>query len=576
MRGSVIACLILASGALLVAQEVPKGDLFLGYSFVRYNSSLSVPTYTANGGLGGLSWNFNDHVAGEADLGGYYNHNPGNTDFATTTFDYLFGPRISYGRSKKVDPFFHVLLGGQTAWNSLLTTSPLVINPGAAPPPSGNRYTTSQNAFAVDGGVGLDIRLSRHILFRPVQVDYLRSKFGAINVMVPPATNGSRYLNNIRYAAGIAYVFGVEKPITTKTCWDGSNIPMDQDCPKRNINLSLNTSQTDLCAGPVVKVRPAATLPDGATTEWTVNGEPAGRDATLDFATANRPPGTERIALKVTKDGFNDATAETSVTIRAYQPPSGSVTASPSEVWVGEKSTLSANFSAGQCGGPLQPATFTASEGSISGNEFDSSGILFDPADNSEQRKTITITAKVSDPLGSGSADTQIIVKKKATIVAKRLPDVLFPPNSARVNNCGKRLLLEQLKTYTDADPTGTVYFIGHQSSTEKAPDLAMKRALNAAAVISAGTGVCTAFPSAQVQVKSLGTKQAVDFQPYFCGSSAEVNERRGQSVAQNDDTAKLRRVEVWFVPTNGQPPVDASDSTVAVAAGVASLGCPR
>jgi hypothetical protein len=466
------------------------------------------------------------------------------------------------------------LLGGQTAWNSLLATSPLVINSGAAQAPSGNRYRTTQSAFAADAGVGVDIRLSRHILFRPAQVDYLRSKFGAINVMAP-ATSGSRYLNNIRYAIGVVFTFGGEESIATKTCPDGSIIPIDQDCPKRNINLSLNATQIDVCAGRVVKVSPAASLPTGATTEWTVNGEPAGRDATLDFATAGRPARTCRMALRVAKEGFNDATADTAVTIRAYQHPSGSVTASPSELWVGQKAILSGNFSAGQCGGPLQPApaTFTASEGSISGNDFESSGISFDPADYSEQRKTI-ITAKVSDGQGSGFAATQITVKGNAAMVAKRLPDVLFPSNRARVNNCGKRLLLEQLKTDTDADPTGAVYFIGHQSGTEMAADLI--RARNAAAVISAGTGVCATFPAAQVQLKSLGTEQTVDFQPDFCGSSAEARERGGQNVAQNDDTAKLRRVEVWFVPPNGQPPSDSSDSKAAVAAGVAALGCPR
>src|SRR5690349_21698321 len=101
MKGSAIACLLTASGGLLVAQEVPRGDVFLGYSFVRYNAALSVPTYTANGGLASFSWNFSNHIAGEADLGAYYNANVGNLNFATATFNYLFGPRISYGRSKK-------------------------------------------------------------------------------------------------------------------------------------------------------------------------------------------------------------------------------------------------------------------------------------------------------------------------------------------------------------------------------------------------------------------------------------------------------------------------------------------
>jgi hypothetical protein len=186
------------------------------------------------------------------------------------------------------------------------------------------------------------------------------------------------------------------------------------------------------------------------------------------------------------------------------------------------------------------------------------------------------VTAKVSDGRGVGTADTQIVVKKKAGLVTRRLPDLLFPVDSARVNNCGKRLLLEELKTYAEADPTGTVVFVGHQAATEKVPGLDMKRATNAAAVISAGKGVCTAFPASQIQVSAVGTEQTADFQPYFCGSSTGVNERGGQRVKENEDAAKTRRVEVWFAPTNGKLPDDAKNPQSAAAAGVAALGCPR
>jgi hypothetical protein len=415
-------------------------------------------------------------------------------------------------------------------------------------------------------------------MLRPAQFDLLRSKFNAINVMIPPGTTSSRsrYLNNIRYAAGITYNFGLEQPLTTKVCPDGSTIPIDQPCPNLNMNVSLNASETAVCPGTVVKVSPGAGLPAGAAMEWSVNGQPVSHDPTFDFATANQPAGTYRIGLKATRQGYNDGTAETTVTIKDYQPPSGTVTATPAEVWVGEKSTLAANFTAGQCGGPLQPAEFTASEGTITGSEFDSTTVSFDASDNSEQRKTITITAKVSDGKGTGSADTQIVVKKKATIVAKRLPDILFTENNARVNNCGKRLLLEELKTYTSADPTGTVYFVGHQAPSEKAPGLDLKRAENSAAVISAGKGICTAFPTSQIFVSGMGTDQTADFQPYFCGTSTDMRERRGQTVKQNDDEAKLRRVEVWFVPTIGKPPEDSKNAQSAASAGVANLGCPR
>ena len=501
MKKSIFGSVLLIScTGLLIAQEVPKADLFFGYSFLRYNSAQTIPAFTANGGIGTFAWNFNDHIAMEAELGGYHNGNVNGFQFDSTSFSYLFGPRFSLGRHKTFDPYIHTLFGGQNFSTSIAQSSILIVNPLSTTKLSNGRYQTSTNAFAMAAGGGIDVKLSRRFILRPVQVDYYLSRLEAPSVTEPPGTAPprARNQNNFRYAAGIAFNFGGERPeplppppprVTTKSCPDGSTVPIEQDCPKRTIGLGLNASQRDVCSGASVRITPAGTLPDGASTQWTVNGSAISQAAALDFGTTGRDPGTYRIALKVTAEGFNDATAETAVTVRGYQPPSGSIAASPVEMWVGEKSRLSANFSAGQCGGPLTPASFTATEGSVSGTEFDSSTVAFDPSDNSEQRKTIVIAAKVSDGQGSGSAQAQLVVKKPAAMVAKRLPDVVFPANSSRVNNCGKRVLLEELKASTDADSTGKVVFVGHQGETESAAGLDLKRALNAAAVISAGGG---------------------------------------------------------------------------------------
>jgi hypothetical protein len=64
------------------------------------------------------------------------------------------------------------------------------------------------------------------------------------------------------------------------------------------------------------------------------------------------------------------------------------------------------------------------------------------------QRKTVTITAQCSDNKSAGTATTNVTVIRKAVLAAIRLPDVLFSNNNARVNNCGKRVLLEELRGY--------------------------------------------------------------------------------------------------------------------------------
>jgi hypothetical protein len=169
-------------------------------------------------------------------------------------------------------------------------------------------------------------------------------------------------------------------------------------------------------------------------------------------------------------------------------------------------------------------------------------------------------------------------VKKRANLGATRLPDIVFARNNARVNNCGKRVLLEELKTYLDRDPTGKVVFVGHTDKGEsKTLQLDRKRALNAAAISRAGKGICLNFAASQILIVEAGEDQGgADFQPYFCGTSTNVKERSGQAVSASDPRAQYRRVEIWFVPTNGVMPPSAANAKDAASMGVAPLGCPK
>jgi hypothetical protein len=392
--------------------------------------------------------------------------------------------------------------------------------------------------------------------------------------------------NSFRYSGGVLFNFGGERPSpppvapppppAMKPCPGGSSVLVDQDCPKQDFSLRINASPSEVCPGALSKVAPAGSLPEGASMEWALNGEPISRAPALEFGSTGRDPGTYKVDLKVTAAGYNDESANTIVTVRPYGPPSGSLSASPTEIWVGEKANLEPSFRPGDCGGSLGPVTFSVPEGSISGTQYDSSGVRFDPADPSEQRKTIQIVAQVSDGRSSGTAQTAVVVKQKGAIAAKRLPDILFPSGSDRVNNCGKRVLLEELKSMLDSDPTGKVVLVGHIAENESA-GLDLKRVLNAAAVISAGQGICSSFPASQILTNSVGAADnGIDFQPYFCGASTGTTEKQGQAVAQSDDSAKYRRVEVWFVPTGGALPASAKDAKNAATLSLSHLGCPK
>ena len=571
-----------------IAQDHPKAEVFLGYNYLRMNSATNVPAFSANGGSGQFVLNFGKWFGFVSDLGAVHNGNVGGYHLDTTLTNFLFGPRIPVRVSQRVTPYFQTLFGGVYGSTSagIDVSPPQVTNPivpPVAPTTSGNavhlRAGASQTAFAMTAGGGLDIKINRHVSFRPVQLEYMLTRLQNLR-----SANDNNQ-NNLRYATGLNFTFGGEAPAPPppppppRTCWNGTTVPYNEACPKREMNLRLSASQAELCPGNMVTLTPGGDVPSGAALDWTVNGQPTSKAATFEFGTTGRDPGTYNIALVASAAEYNDALARTTITVLPYRAPGVSLQASPSEIWVGDQANLTSNVTPGQCGGSLRQPVISASEGAIAGNRFDSSGVQFDPSDNNEQRKTVRLQARVADDKGAATADATVVVKRKAVIMAKRLPDIVFPNNSARVNNCGKRVLLEELKALIDRDPSGKVVFVGHVTGSEKTAGLDRMRALNSAAVISAGQGICSSFPASQIQVSEVGsTDNGVDLQPHFCGTSAtpKTGELSGQTVKESDGLAKFRRVEVWFVPTGGTLPASVKESQEATALAVTSLGCPK
>ena len=205
-----LAVLTSLFGLGIYAQEGPRADLTLSYSFLRVNSAQTIPAFTANGGMGTFAWNLTNMIGIEAELGGYHNGNINNRQVDTTFFSYLFGPRLSWGRSKRIDPYIHTLFGGQNTSTSISKDSVVVVNPLIAVNSSGNRYSAATNNFAMAIGGGLDIKLTHTLTLRPAQIDYYLSRIEAINVTVPPGQSvpSARNQNNFRYAAGLQFTFG--------------------------------------------------------------------------------------------------------------------------------------------------------------------------------------------------------------------------------------------------------------------------------------------------------------------------------------------------------------------------------
>lgn len=259
--------------------------------------------------------------------------------------------------------------------------------------------------------------------------------------------------------------------------------------------------------------------------------------------------------------------------------PSGTHTAS-----------LSANAAGSACGGHLS-YKWTVSEGSLTNESspnatFDTSSLNFEGA-NQGQSKTITAAVTVTDEAGkSATQSAQITVNCPPQF--KRLPDIVFGKNRARVNNCGKRILIDQA-----AQQAGTAYdivLVGHRSSDEqenatrersrrghaRPHALDEQRALNAAAVLTGDHGTCATVDPAQIKIDWVGTDQTSTPEPGLCGTSnlPATKERSSSRVTQADQE---RRVEVYLVPkgTQRMPPSVKNLKPISEDV-IKDLGCPK
>src|SRR5271165_263390 len=187
MKLKVVVCLLAFAslfGAGANAQDAPKFDVFAGYSYVRENPGTSgVGSFNLNGGSASVAYNANHWLGGIADFGGYHANNILGTHVDGTLSTYLFGPRVSYHRDSRITPFGQALFG--------------VAHIGGH---SGLGFSSSNNSFAMTVGGGVDVKVSHRFSIRPVQVEYLLTRFNELSL-------GARDQNNLRVSTGIVFHF---------------------------------------------------------------------------------------------------------------------------------------------------------------------------------------------------------------------------------------------------------------------------------------------------------------------------------------------------------------------------------
>jgi outer membrane protein OmpA-like peptidoglycan-associated protein len=314
-----------------------------------------------------------------------------------------------------------------------------------------------------------------------------------------------------------------------------------------------------------------------ATYQWIVNGQPVSGATSSSYDLPDS--GTATVSVRIAAANPPVTSSAANFNINALTPPGLNFAVNPGTVpYSSGPIALNASTTPGPCSGNV---TVRYSGEGVTGNSFNPGSVSgFDMGNRLRpQTKTVTLTATATDAKGQ-SATRTAPVTVTLDPEARRLDDVVFPSLSSRVNNCGKRLLLEELTPMLRNDPGAKVVLIGHRDEKEKGSkaNLALDttRVVNAAAILSAGKGICPSLDLSRIMMKTAGTDQSATPRPALCGSSTNVKEKSGQAIKDSDKNAEYRRVEVWIIPSGAQTPAALSDATPVPAAAVSKVGCPK
>ncbi len=442
-------------------------DVFLGYSYFGAHGQLKPQgiSYSSinEGGMGSVAYYMNKYAGGEfiASI-----HPDGNND---GFYSYSAGP-IFRAPMQNFTLFGHGLVGGGYLGGPNNSGTPFYHNPYRWGP-----------TLTAGGGMDYDLPFfDNRFSLRLFQADYrwIHTNYGpAVNPPTSGALGGRTNLSAAELSTGIVMHFG-------------------HIIPPPPITYACSASPATVYPGDPITVTgtPANLNPKKAYTySWTADGGTiSGNTATANIDTKNAAPGTYtakgHIAMEAKKlkpGEMADCTA--SYTVKQFEPPTISCSASPSTVAPGDSSTITATGVSPQ----NRPLTYSysASAGTVSGNASTATLSTAGAAPG-----TITVTCNVVDDKGqTASSTTTVTVNAPPPPPApttSALCSVSFERDTrrpARVDNEAKACLDDiALKLQSASDAKLAV--VGNSTSAEKAPpkgknkkpvDLAGERAVN-------------------------------------------------------------------------------------------------
>jgi hypothetical protein len=214
MKKLLFVAFVLLFGSATFAQDTPKVEVAVDYSFVHANPQNNnlIGTFNLNGGGASVAYYFSKYVGILGEVQGYGSYtrtitipatnpncnNEGENCVVTAQgnlFTYNVGP-IFKVRMHHFEPFAEALFGGAHSnfyGNLFKDCGPAGCVVASRSP--------SNNAFDFIIGGGIDIPVNEHIAIRPIEVDYMLTRFG--NAF----TGGNNNQSNFRYQAGVVFRF---------------------------------------------------------------------------------------------------------------------------------------------------------------------------------------------------------------------------------------------------------------------------------------------------------------------------------------------------------------------------------
>ncbi|MCI0624061.1 MAG: outer membrane beta-barrel protein [Acidobacteria bacterium] len=560
--------------------STPNPDTSVGYSFV-------------NGGVLGVRAreNLAEHFGLEQSFTFLGNNNaqfPGALLGTRLRQFYFNGNLIGYDNESRVRPYF----SGGVGVSMFRPTDDAKQQAAPLRAP-----IDSSNEFHYNVGGGLKFNLTEHF-----GLDFsLRDFIHKTPTFDWPSVTERDWIHNLQVQGGLLFMFGSFAPPIVHTF---------------NAGNAIQAGNTTLCPGETTTLRiPASdSIPTAKLTyRWTVKGQEVGTGPEYTF-TAPGTPGAYETAVRVFYDTAGMTKRELkavkknpgvpvertlNITVNEYKAPTVRANVDRTTVQRGERVRLTADSVGSACSGALS-YRWTTDKGRLTGDanqpsaELDTSGLSFSETTQERQCQPIMVTVEVTDQKGGRATDRkEIQVCYQAppppppAPKAIQLSDINFGHNSARVNNCAKRILANELYSqmtdsrYRDYD----VLLIGHYEGSERAAirgrgrsapasSLDRERVLNAAAFLSGRGDTCKDIELSRVKVAWVGTQQNSEFKSTFCDASTK--EKRVDTVSSADEKAKLRRVEIWLVPRGAALPQGISAAQEIPQDEIIKKGCPK